>query len=78
MKRTREFTSIHYRRSVKRPVSQELHACCPVCGSALDVIVVATNNPGNPRGAGRKIEERAIFPLVREGPEGYPGGVSEK
>jgi len=75
MKRTRELTAIHYRRSVKRPVSQELRACCPVCGSPLDVVVVATSNPGDPRSGGHIPEERTIFPPVCEESDGHPGGV---
>ncbi len=44
MRRTREVTSIHYRRSVKRPVSPDfsrpdLRGRCPVCGSTLEVIL---------------------------------------
>jgi hypothetical protein len=69
MRRTRELTSIHYRRSVKRPsASQGLRGYCPVCGSALEVIVV--NEPEETRGSGSRPSERTVFRLVREEPEG--------
>jgi len=34
MKRTRELTAIHYRRSLKRPAAPD-QPNCPVCGSPL-------------------------------------------
>jgi hypothetical protein len=40
MKRTQEFTSVHYRRSVKRPVSHEGQSQRPVCGSVLPPVQV--------------------------------------
>ncbi len=41
MRRTRELTAIHYRRSITVPVSPDvlscdLHTQCPVCNSALE------------------------------------------
>lgn len=71
MRRTRELTSIHYRRSIKRSASQRLHGYCPVCGSPLEVIVV--NEPGETLGGGLKPVEETVFRLVREEPEGRPG-----
>lgn len=35
MKRTRELSVIHYRRSVKRSVSRTFPSHCPACGSSL-------------------------------------------
>ena len=71
MRRTRELTSIHYRRSIKRSASQRLHGYCPVCGSALEAIVV--NEAEETREGGLKPVERTVFRLAREEPEGPPG-----
>jgi hypothetical protein len=69
MRRTRELTSIHYRRLVKRSrASLGLRGYCPVCGSALEVIVV--DEPEGTRGGSAKPVERTVFRLAREEIEG--------
>jgi hypothetical protein len=74
MRRTRELTSIHYRRSVKRTASQGPRGYCPVCGSALEASVV--NEPAETPGGSPTPVERTVFRLVRGEPEGRPGGGS--
>lgn len=54
MKRTRELTAIHYRRSVKRSASPsiqsvDLQVRCPVCGTRLSADLV--KNSGDKKGA---------------------------
>jgi hypothetical protein len=57
MKRTREVTAIHYRRSVRRSASPDLQSQalgdrCPVCGSPLEAGPV--NDPEDTQGGGLK------------------------
>ncbi len=46
MKRSRELTSIHYHRSIRRPASPNARSSCfqgqcPVCGNSLEAILVS-------------------------------------
>jgi len=69
MRRTREVTSIHYRREVKSLfASQVLRGRCPVCGSTLEasVVSVAAQLPTN----GPAPVQTAVFRLANEGPKG--------
>jgi len=55
VKRTRELTSIHYRRTVTKPSSSDVqsqsHTRCPICGASLEAIFVS--DPGGPQAAPR-------------------------
>jgi len=64
MKRRWELTSIHYRRSVKRPAIPEIQSLdhCPVCGTPLEAIRV--NNP-EARG-GLKATQRTVFRVAQQ------------
>jgi hypothetical protein len=60
MKRTRELTSIHYRRSVKRRASvnvqsRGLQSHCPSCGTSLEVVLVSDPGYGGSPKAAQKI-----------------------
>jgi len=63
MKRTWELTSIHYRRSVKRPATPETQSLdhCPVCGTLLEAIRL--NNP-EARG-GLNAAQRIVFRVAQ-------------
>ena len=46
MKRTRELTSIHYRRTVTKPSSSDIqsqshYSTCPICGAPLEAVFVS-------------------------------------
>jgi hypothetical protein len=75
MKRTRELTSIHYRREVKRAFAcQGLRGHCPVCGSTLEASVVSqAAQPPTDRLAP---VETAVFRLVSEGPKDELSGIT--
>lgn len=64
MKRTWELTSIHYRRSVKRPATPDIQSLdhCPVCGTPLEAIRV--NNP-EARG-GLKAAQSIVFRVAQQ------------
>jgi hypothetical protein len=74
MKRTRDVTFVHYRRSVRRSSPRDLHGYCPVCGSLLAVVV---NDSGDTWGVGSKVVERTVFRVVRDDPEGGLGRASQ-
>jgi len=68
VKRTREVTAIHYRRSIKQPSSLVLHSPCPVCRTPLEVIVL--NEVGETQSVGGKAGSKVAFRVVRgESPE---------
>jgi hypothetical protein len=67
MKRIREVTAIHYRRSVRRlafpdPQGHALRSQCPVCGSPLEAVLV--NDPEDAQGGGQA--DRGIALRVRQ------------
>lgn len=72
MKRTRELTAIHYRRTVKRSVSPNLQKAdlqgrCPVCGARLAVSFVRDSNDAEGDNAAQKIVFRELEKHPNEG-----------
>ena len=65
MKRTREFTAIHYRRSIKRPASLILQSPCPVCGSPLEANL--SNDLGATQHGGVKTGSKTAFRVSQQG-----------
>jgi hypothetical protein len=68
MKRTRELTSVHYRRSVKRLASldvqnQSLQCRCPVCSTPLEAILVS--EPGDSQ-KDRLRAQRAVLRVAQK------------
>ena len=68
MKRTKEVTAIHYRRSVRRLAFPDLQAHalrshCPLCSSPLEAVLV--NAPEDTQGGGLKAD-RGIALRVRQ------------
>ena len=64
MKRTREFTAIHYRRSIKRPASLVLQSPCPVCGSPLEATL--SNDLGETQRGGVKTGSKTAFRVAQQ------------
>lgn len=69
MKRTRELTCIHYRRSIKRPASpnvqsQDLQSRCPVCGSPLEAVFIS--EPEDSQTDRLKAGQTIVFRVVRQ------------
>ncbi len=65
MKRTQELTAIHYRRSVKRPLSPspqnaDLQDRCPVCGTRLAVVFVQSSEDAKGAHAAQKVVSRGV------------------
>jgi len=74
VKRTRELTSIHYRRTVTKPSSSgvqgQSHAHCPICGAPLEAIFVSDPGiTGEPRAA-TKIAFRVAQQVGEQNKEG--------
>lgn len=70
VKRTRELTAIHYRRSVKRSASPsiqnvDLQIHCPLCGTRLSADLV--KNSGDKKGA--KAAQQVPSPVLQKRPD---------
>jgi len=78
VKRTRELTSIHYRRTVTKPSSSgvqgQSHAHCPICGAPLQAVVVS-----EPTGtAGTQATPRIALRIAQQVGEQNKEGVGDQ
>ena len=78
VKRTRELTSIHYRRTVTKPSSSDVqsqsHTRCPICGAPLEAVFVS--DPGGM--GGPQAVPRIAFPVAQQVGEPNHAGVGDQ